>query len=146
MNEKTVLHPFWKGLGPFGICFWPEGSWLKNLLSLSIEIGPFLKYNAYNGGPSGHRYMHYTLKKGPRSLIVSPFFLPEPSRAFYKFGRVGKRSGAEGAAGNFLNFRAIADFVDLCTAVLGRSITILEGYLPPLLIHPALVFILITWD
>ena len=91
--------------------------------------------------------MHYTLKKGPRFLIVSPFFLPEPSRAFYKFGRVGKRSGAEGAAGIFFsNFRAIADFLDLCTAVLGRSITILEGYLPPLLIHPALVSILITWD
>ena len=94
----------------------------------------------------GNRYMHYTLKKGPRFLIVSPFFLPEPSRAFYKFGRVGKRSGAEGAAGNFFEFHGNCRFLDLCTAVLGRSITILEGYLPPLLIHPALVSILITWD
>jgi hypothetical protein len=53
------------------------------------------------GAPSGHPYMHYTLKNDPRFLIVFPFFLPEPSKAFYKFVRVGKRSGAEGAAGIF---------------------------------------------
>ena len=38
---------------------------------------------------------------GCRSLIISPFFLPEPPRAFYKFGGVGKRSCTEGAAANF---------------------------------------------
>ena len=96
--------------------------------------------------PSGQPLYALYFKKGPRFLIVSPFFLPEPSRAFYKFGRVGKRSGAEGAAGIFFEFQGNCRFLDLCTAVLGRSITILEGYLPPLLIHPALVSILITWD
>ena len=24
---------------------------------------------AYNGGPKGHRYMHYTFKKGPISIL-----------------------------------------------------------------------------
>ena len=37
--------------------------------------GPFLKYNAYNGGPKGHRYMHYILKKGPISMLRESRFL-----------------------------------------------------------------------
>ena len=27
------------------------------------------QYNAYSGGPKGHRYMPYTLKKGPISVL-----------------------------------------------------------------------------
>ena len=35
----------------------------------------FLKYNAYDGGPKGHRHMHYTLKKGPISMLRESRFL-----------------------------------------------------------------------
>ena len=47
--------------------------------------GPFLKYNAYNGGPKGHRYMHDTLKKGPISMYRRNRFLSQSSQAKKKF-------------------------------------------------------------
>ena len=34
-----------------------------------------LKCNAYNGAPKGHRYMHYTFKKGPISMLRESTFL-----------------------------------------------------------------------
>ena len=40
----------------------------------------FLKYNAYNGGPKGHRYMHYILKKGPISMYRRIRFLSQSTR------------------------------------------------------------------
>ena len=77
---------------------------------------------------------------GWRFLIVSPLFLPEPPRAFYKFGRLGKRGCSEGAAEIFAKCCAVANYLGLCTALLGKSQTISERHLPTIFNHPALVF------
>ena len=45
----------------------------------------FLKYNAYNGGPKGHRYMHYILKKGPISMLRESRFLSNDPHGQKKF-------------------------------------------------------------
>ena len=83
-------------------------------------------YHAYNGGPSGHRYMHFF---GSRFLIVSPLFLAEPPRALYKFGRAVKRAAPKAQLKFFFpNFRAVADFLDHCRALLGQGSAIPEGY------------------
>ena len=55
-----TLPNLWKALG---------GSSRKNGETMIKREDLFLKYNAYNGGPKGHRYMHYTLKKGPISIL-----------------------------------------------------------------------------
>ena len=40
---------------------------------------------AYSGGPKGHRYMHYILKKGPISMYRRNRFLSQSSKAKKKF-------------------------------------------------------------
>lgn len=137
LNEKTVLHPF---LGFYRAI-------LKKLLPR--ESAQKLTPTTHGDRAFFKSTMHITVRLrrtvicnffGWRFLIVSPLFLPEHPRAFYQFGRLGKRGCAEGASDIFAKCCAVANYLGLCTALLGKSQTISERHLPTIFNHPALVF------
>ena len=65
---------FGKVQGRFEIFFGREDHGSKIYSPSASRQDLFLKYNAYDGGPSGHRHMHYILKKGPLVLSLSLHF------------------------------------------------------------------------